>query len=118
MHEPATSANVDPITLSVVRGVLETTQREMTVTLQKTARSSVFNLAHDYSNALFNHVPEMILQGQDIPIHLGALIAAMKAVAGYFGDDIHQGDVILHNDPDYAGSHIVDICMYKPVFYE
>ena len=62
---------VDPITLSVIRGILETTQREMTLSLEKTARSSVFNLAHDYSTALFNHVPEMILQGQDIPIHLG-----------------------------------------------
>ena len=109
--------NVDPITLSVVRGVLETTQREMTVALEKTARSSVFNLAHDYSNALFNHVPEMIMQGQDIPIHLGSLIPAMKAVAGFFGDDIHPGDVIMHNDPAYMGSHAIDTCMYKPVFY-
>ena len=38
---------VDRITLSVVRGILETTQREMTLSLEKTARSSVFNLAHD-----------------------------------------------------------------------
>jgi N-methylhydantoinase B len=73
------SPKVDPITLSVVRGVLETTQREMTLSLEKTARSSVFNLAHDYSTALFNAKPEMILQGQDIPIHLGSLIPAMKA---------------------------------------
>lgn len=108
---------VDPITLSVVRGALETTQREMTLSLEKTARSSVFNLAHDYSTALFNHTPAMIMQGQDIPIHLGSLIPAMKAVAGYFGDDVHEGDLILHNDPDYAGSHIIDLCMYKPVFY-
>jgi N-methylhydantoinase B len=112
------SDKVDPITLSVVRGVLETTQREMTVTLEKTARSSVFNLAHDYSNAIFNHVPEMIMQGQDIPIHLGSLIPAMKCVAAYFGDDIHEGDIILHNDPAYQGSHIIDVCMYKPVFYK
>ena len=76
---------VDPITLSVVRGILETTQREMTLSLEKTARSSVFNLAHDYSTALFNARPEMILQGQDIPIHLGSLIPAMKIVAGFFG---------------------------------
>ncbi len=109
---------VDPITLSVVRGVLETTQREMTVSLEKTARSSVFNLAHDYSTALFDGTPEMILQGQDIPIHLGSLIPAMKAVAGYFGDDIRPGDLLLHNDPAYAGSHIIDVCMYKPVFFE
>lgn len=109
--------HVDPITLAVVRGALETTQREMTLTLEKTGRSSVFNLAHDYSNALFDHFPEMILQGQDIPIHLGSLIPAMKAVAGHFGDDIHEGDVIYHNDPAYKGSHILDCCMYKPVFY-
>ena len=47
--------SIDPITLSVVRGALETAQREMTTTLEKTARSSVFNLAHDYSNALFRN---------------------------------------------------------------
>jgi len=108
---------VDPITLAVVRGVLETTQREMTVTLEKTARSSVFNTAHDFSNAIFNRVPEMILQGQDIPIHLGSLIPAMKAVAAYFGDEIYEGDILYHNDPRYMGSHIVDCCMYNPVFY-
>ncbi len=109
---------LDPITLSVVRGVLETTQREMTLALEKTARSSVFNLAHDYSTAIFNAKPEMILQGQDIPIHLGSLMPAMKAVAGYFGDDIHEGDLILHNDPAFGGSHAIDTCMYKPVFYK
>ncbi len=109
---------VDPITLSVVRGVLETTQREMTLALEQTARSSVFNLAHDYSTALFNHTPEMILQGQDIPIHLGSLIPAMKNVAAFFDGDINEGDLILHNDPAYGGSHIIDTCMYYPVFYK
>lgn len=112
------AAVVDPITLSVVRGVLETTQREMTLTLEQTARSSVFNLAHDYSNAIFDNIPEMVIQGQDIPIHLGSLIPAMKTVARFFGDDIAPGDVIYHNDPAYSGSHIVDCCMYKPVFYD
>lgn len=118
MQDSLRKPGVDPITLSVVRGVLETTQREMTLALEKTARSSVFNLAHDYSTALFNATPEMILQGQDIPIHLGSLIPAMKAVAKYFGDDIHDGDLILHNDPAYGGSHAIDTCMYKPVFYK
>ncbi len=111
-------SEVDPITLSVVRGVLETTQREMTLSLEKTSRSSVFNLAHDYSTSLFDSTPEMIMQGQDIPIHLGSLMPAMKAVQGYFADEIHEGDLMLHNDPAYMGSHIIDMCMYKPVFYK
>lgn len=118
MSKQTAGAPVDPITLAVVRGALETAQREMTLTLEKTGRSSVFNLAHDYSNALFDHHPEMILQGQDIPIHLGSLIPAMKAVADFFGDDLHEGDIIYHNDPVYQGSHILDCCMYKPVFHE
>jgi N-methylhydantoinase B len=60
----------------------------------------------------------MILQGQDIPIHLGSLIPAMKVVAKFFEGDIHEGDLILHNDPAFGGSHAIDTCMYKPVFYK
>src|SRR5271170_3118149 len=99
----SSKSKVDPITLSVIRGILETTQREMTLSLEKTARSSVFNLAHDYSTALFNHVPEMILQGQDIPIHLGSLIPAMKSVARFFGDDINPDDLIKGHLTDIGG---------------
>ena len=109
---------LDPITLAVVQGVLESTQREMTSTIEKTSRSSVFNVARDYSNALFNGRGEMILQGQDIPIHLGSLMPALRAVADYFKDDTHDGDLFYHNDPAWSGSHIADCCMYKPVFYK
>ena len=42
----------------------------------------------------------------------------MKAVSGFFEGDIHEGDLLLHNDPEYMGSHIIDMCMYKPVFYK
>lgn len=108
---------IDPITLAVIQGVLESTQREMTLTIEKTSRSSVFNIARDYSNALFDGSGEMVLQGQDIPIHLGSLMPALRSVADYFADDIHPGDVFYHNDPAWSGSHIVDCCMYKPVFY-
>ncbi|MFK2826434.1 hydantoinase B/oxoprolinase family protein [Bacillus sp. B190/17] len=109
---------VDPITLAVVQGTLETTQREMTLTIEKTARSSVLNLAHDYSNALFNWTPEMILQGQDLAIHLGSLMPAVRSISSYFEGDIYPGDIIYHNDPMYGGSHILDCCMYKPIFFE
>jgi N-methylhydantoinase B len=109
---------VDPITLAVVRGALETAQREMTLTMERTGRSSVLTVSRDFSNAIFNWAPEMIVQGQDLPIHLGSLILATKAVAAYFADDLRPGDVMFHNDPMYDGSHIADWCMYKPVFVD
>ena len=117
--EPVATANrVDPITLAVVRGALETAQREMTLTMERTGRSSVLTVSRDFSNAIFNWTPEMIVQGQDLPIHLGSLILATKAVSSFFADDTRPGDVMFHNDPAWDGSHIADWCMYKPVFVD
>lgn len=115
---PTGVPDVDPITLAVVRGALETAQREMTLTMERTGRSSVLTVSRDFSNAIFNWTPEMIVQGQDLPIHLGSLIMATKAVARYFEHDVRPGDVMFHNDPMWDGSHIADWCMYKPVFID
>jgi N-methylhydantoinase B len=109
---------VDPITLAVIQGALSTIQLEMTSTLRLTGRSNIITIARDYSHAIFDSSNEMILQGEDIPIHLGSLMFAMKSVAEYFADDVYPGDVLYHNDPAYGGSHLPDMTMYKPVFIE
>jgi N-methylhydantoinase B len=90
----------------------------MTLTMERTARSPIFKLAHDYSNAVFDWVPRMAVQGADLPIHLGSLMHATKSVAAYFADDVQAGDVFYHNDPASGGSHYQDMCMFKPVFHE
>jgi len=113
-----TERGVDEITLAVVQGMLESTTREMTVTMANTCRSPILKLAHDFSNAIFDWAPQMVIQGEDIPNHLGALMYSARAVAEYFGDDIRPGDVIYHNDPSTGNSHLQDMCVYKPVFFE
>ncbi|NKB37633.1 MAG: hydantoinase B/oxoprolinase family protein [Gammaproteobacteria bacterium] len=109
---------IDPITLSVIEGALQAAQRAMTTTMEKTGRSSVYAIARDYSNAVFDWDARMIIQGEDIPTHLGSMVLAAKAVARYFDGQIQPGDIFLHNDPTYDGSHLPDVCMYKPVFFE
>ena len=56
----------------------------MTTTMEKTGRSSVYAIARDYSNALFDWDARMIIQGEDIPTHLGSMVLATKAVARFF----------------------------------
>lgn len=112
------SGTGDPVLLSVVQGALSNIQEEMTATLMRSGRSNVATIARDFSNALFDGRPEMILQGQDIPIHLGSLMFGMRGVADYFGDDIHPGDVFYHNDPATGGSHLPDMCAFKPIFVD
>jgi len=112
------SRDIDEITLAVVQGMLESTTREMTVTMGNTCRSPILKLAHDFSNAIFDWVPQMVYQGEDIPNHLGALMYSCRDVAAAFAEDIAPGDVIYHNDPSTGNSHLQDMCVYRPVFFE
>jgi N-methylhydantoinase B len=108
----------DPIMLAVIQGALSNIQQEMTATLQASGRSNVATIARDYSHGIFDAEGELILQGEDLPVHLGSLLFGVKAVARFFGEDIHPGDLFYHNDPTYGGSHIPDMCAYKPVFVD
>src|SRR3984893_15327145 len=107
----------DPITLAAVAGTFDSCIREMTITMRRVAMSPVLAIGNDFSNAIFDGQARMLLQGQDQPVHLGAMILACKEVARYFGDDLHPGDVIYHNDPRTGGSHLQDMTLYKPVFF-
>ena len=111
-------AGQDPLTLAVIHGALESIVREMTITIVKTSRSPVLAEGYDFSNCLFDGSARMIVQGDNIPVHVGAMIAATKNVTEYFADEVFPGDVIYCNDPAFLGSHLPDMVMYKPVFYE
>jgi len=110
---------IDPITFTVVAGLIESTTREMTVILERTARSPILKVAHDFSNGLFDWTPRMIAQGErDSLSHLGSMIFMAKATADYFGDEIYPGDIIYHNDPTLGGGHLPDATLFRPIFYE
>ena len=42
---------------------------------------------------------DMVAQGPDLPIHLGSMPDAVRAVVAAFGSDAAEGDVFIHNDP-------------------
>jgi hypothetical protein len=86
-------ASPDPTTLAVVSGTLDNTIREMTITMRRAAMSPVLAVGNDFSNAIFDGSPVMVMQGQDQPVHLGAMIFACKQVAGYFAGGLAPGDV-------------------------
>ena len=55
-------ADIDPITLAVVSGALSSAVSEMSVVIERTARSPVLALSHDSSNAVYTtvtRVPEL-----------------------------------------------------------
>ena len=42
---------------------------------------------------------------------------AMAAVLAKFGDDLHEGDAVIMNDPYHGGMHLPDIFMFMPIFH-
>ena len=59
----------------------------------------------------------MVAQGPDLPIHLGSMPLAVKAVIQAW-PTVQPGDVFIHNDPYFGGSHLPDVNVVTPAFHE
>lgn len=109
--------DVDAITFQVVKNALLAAAEEMKVVLAKTAYSPLLKLAGDYSCGIFDSSGNMVAQGPDIPIHLGSMpltVKAIMSVTDYFA----PGDVFIHNDPYFGGSHLPDVNVVSPIFLD
>ena len=109
--------NTDPATFEIVKNSLYKIAEEMRVVLAKTAYSPLLKSAGDYSCGVFDGQGEMVAQGPDLPIHLGSMPDAVRAVVGAFEQDVHPGDVFIHNDPYFGGSHLPDVNVVRPAFH-
>ena len=109
-------AAIDPITVSVIQHRLRAIVEEMGEAMLRTAYSQILNSSRDFSTALCDPQGRLIAQAEHVPIHVGALPFAARAVTEYFGDTIKPGDVFLLNDPYRGGNHIPDLTAFVPVF--
>jgi len=109
---------IDPITLAVVKNALDSIVDEVAYTVLRTARSEIVKDVMDYSAAICDSRGNMIAQAKTIALHLGAVPEAMQAVRAKYSDEIHEGDVIILNDPYQGGMHLPDIFMFAPIFCE
>lgn len=116
MHDVV--AQADPATFEIVKNSLYKIAEEMRVVLAKTAYSPILKSAGDYSCGVFDAKGDMVAQGPDLPIHLGSMPDAVRAVVAAFGTDVNDGDVFIHNDPYFGGSHLPDVNVVRPAFHD
>jgi N-methylhydantoinase B len=108
----------DPITLSVIYNRLLTINAEMGITMINTSISPIFAEVHDFSCAICDWDNRIVAQIDGVPSHTASAMEAVKAVAREFRGDIHPGDVFVLNDPYLGGTHLPDVTIMKPIFYE
>jgi len=108
---------IDPARFEVVKNALHAAAEEMKIVLAKTAYSPLLKVAGDYSCGIFDTAGNMVAQGPDLPIHLGSMPDAVRAVVAAF-PDAAPGDVFIHNDPYQGGSHLPDVNVVAPAFVD
>jgi N-methylhydantoinase A/oxoprolinase/acetone carboxylase beta subunit/N-methylhydantoinase B/oxoprolinase/acetone carboxylase alpha subunit len=106
------SATLDPIALQVATGALRAACEEMGAVLVRSAHSANIKERRDCSTALFDAHGEMVMQAEHIPVHLGAMPAAVEAV---LHEDHTDGRSWILNDPYRGGTHLPDITVVTPV---
>ena len=109
---------VDPILASVLQRRLKSITEEMGLTLLRTTRSPILNEARDFVTGLYDANGDMLEQTEYIPVLAFALQPVCKTVIEYFGDDIHAGDVVMHNDVFSGGNQNNDVAVFRPVFHD
>ena len=109
------SATIDPITRSVVQHRLSSIVAEMGEAMLRTSYSQILNSSRDFSLAICDTKCRLIAQADHIPVHVGALPWAARAIEERFST-FKPGDVLLLNDPYHGGSHLPDLTAFVPVF--
>ena len=110
-----TAEAFDLLDLQVMAHAFAAVAEEMGTVLVRGALSPNIRERRDSSCALFDARGSMVAQAAHIPVHLGAMPDAVRAV---IARRPMPGDVFLLNDPFAGGSHLPDLTLVEAVAHE
>ena len=108
----AAAPAIDPLDLEVLAHAFAAVAEEMGGVLVRGALSPNIRERRDSSAALFDVDGRMVAQAAHIPVHLGAMPEAVRAVRAR---GPRPGDVFLLNDPYRGGSHLPDLTLVEAI---
>jgi N-methylhydantoinase B len=112
---------IDPVTVELIRGALQYAAEEMGLAVRNASYSPNIKERLDHSCALFDAEGRLAAQAEHIPVHLGSLPWGLRHTLSYLqerGMALSEGDMIVVNDPYIAGTHLPDITVVRPIFYQ
>ena len=112
----AIGTQADPILLEVFNNLFMSIAEQMGLVLQNAAYSVNIKERLDFSCALFDAEGSLVANAPHIPVHLGSMGGAVRAIIERRGDTVRSGDVFALNDPFAGGTHLPDITVVTPVF--
>jgi N-methylhydantoinase B len=113
-----TQNGIDKILVSILQRRFKSITEEMSIALAMTTRSPILCEAKDFVTGLYDAEGRMLEQTENLPILSFSLAPVCQYILKYYGDDIHPGDVIFHNDVFSFGNQNNDVAVYKPIFHD
>ncbi|XP_059148899.1 5-oxoprolinase-like [Physella acuta] len=110
--------DLNAIQLSIFSHRFMSTAEQMGRVLQRTSISTNIKERLDFSCAMFGPDGGLVANAPHIPVHLGAMQETVQYQMKTLGDQFRDGDVILSNHPEAGGSHLPDLTVITPVFYQ
>jgi N-methylhydantoinase B len=111
------SSTADPILASVLQRRVQAISQEMATVLMRSSRSPIFNEIGDLVTVIFDRAGRTLAQTEYASIIANGAQPPLARIIEYFGDDIADGDVILHNDVFTGGNQNADVGVFCPIFY-
>ncbi len=112
-------ADLDPISVQVIRGAIKAVADEMMVSLIKTAHNPLIYEVQDFGVGLSSHHGHLLADGSGLPGFIGCLPRTVRSGLEVIGaDDFADGDILLSNEPYDTGTHISDTVVYMPIFHD
>ena len=109
---------LDPITLQVISGALDTIAEEMGHILYRMSFSSIIRESQDLGAGLFDTEFNTLCESESTPLHIGSLPGYLRGIEESLqGGTWNEGDVVIHNHPYLGASHSPDIGIVIPCFY-
>jgi len=106
----------DPMLLEVFSNLFISVAGQMGAVLQNCAYSVNIKERLDFSCAVFDARGRLVANAPHVPVHLGSMGTAVRAIIDRRGLDIIAGDSYALNDPFAGGTHLPDITVVTPVF--
>jgi N-methylhydantoinase B len=112
--------SIDPFTLAVIQNALIGVAHEMKLMTMRAAYTQLWKEQGDLSCCVMDWEGEIVAQDPTgFPIHVTTMPFQLQGVIDGVGrENIRPGDVLITNDPFLGGTHLPDVLLVRPLYWE
>jgi N-methylhydantoinase B len=112
--------SIDAFTLAVIQNALIGVAYEMKLMTMRAAYTQLWKEQGDLSCCVMDGDGEIVAQDPtSFPVHVTTMPFQLQGlIEGIGRDNIRPGDVLATNDPYLGGTHLPDVLLARPLFWE